>query len=158
MNIQLRNGDFAAVNFFNGCRVNLRSSGTVYSVQWFFNDVFFGDMNLGNSMWGCYGTTEFGIWRLKFYQEQELVLDYINDLRDKDCLLMAQFNAITQVGKKKDISSLTHYANDVVEKYGCNLKVYFPKTWEYDFSSYKFSPLRLNDGIDNIYFGIDKEF
>ena len=158
MNIQLKNTDFAAVNFFNGCRINLRSNGSIYRVQWFFNETFFGEMNLGNSTWGCYGAAEFGIWRLKFYDGDQLVMDYVNTLQNKDCLLIAKLNSVAQVGKKKDISAMTEYANKAVEDYGCNLKVYFPKTWEYDFSSYKFAPLRLNDNIENIYFGMEKEF
>lgn len=158
MNLRLKNNDFAAVNFFNGCKINMRTDGTAYTVQWHFNDNFLGAMTLGGSAWGRYDAAEFGTWRLKFYHGEELVLDYINSLENKECFLFAKLSGRNQIGKKKDISSLVEYANKVVDEHKCNLKVYFPKTWEYDFSSYRFSPLRLNDPAENVYFGLEKEF
>lgn len=158
MNLQIKNNDYAAINFFDGCRINIYTEGAVYDVHWYFNNNFFGNMQLGPSTWGSYNVTEFGIWTLKFYENNNLVKEYVNTLENKDCLLITSFTGTSQVGKKKDISHMVSYANKVVEEYKCNLKVYFPKTWEYDFSSYNFSPLRLNDNIENFYFGITKEF
>lgn len=157
MRLKLKGNDAVVLNFFNGCMVSTKVESNVYNIHWHHNNNFIGSMDLGPGVWGRYDTSEFGIWHLKFYLGGELVTEYINNLDNKHCILIAKFNN-SQIGKRADISNLVSYANNIVDKYNCNLKVYFPKTWEYDFSSYKFSPLRLNENLDNIHYGLEKEF
>ena len=86
-----------------------------------------------------------------------MVCLYDNHLANKDVMLVVKTNP-SKVGKGVDFESIKKYCTNKVNEFNCNLKVYFPESCSFDFSSLNFKPLRLNDGIEEMHYGLEKEF
>ena len=56
------------------------------------------------------------------------------------------------------IDLLKNYCNEKVLQYNCNLKVYFEGSSRVDFSNLNFKPLRLNEEIKEMHYGLEKSF
>ena len=61
-------------------------------------------------------------------------------------------------GKSIDFDKIKEYCTSKVNEFNCDLKVYFKESCKFDFTNLNFSPLRLNDNIPDMYYGLEKEF
>lgn len=163
MRVDLVNGDYADVNFPNEAKVSIKGEG-VYKVKWSRRrDTteeydFVGEMQLQGGRWGSYGYENVEEWKVDFYdQSEKLVSSFNNILKNKPVILVAK-NYAKKVGKSMNSAAIKEYCTNVVNEFGCDLKVYFKETCKFDFTNLNFSPLRLNDDIPDMYFGIEKEF
>jgi hypothetical protein len=163
MRVDLVNGDYANVNFPNEAKVSIEGKG-VYKVKWSRRRNttegydFVGEMQLQGGRWGSHDYENVEEWKVDFYdQSEKLVSSFNNILKDKPVILVAKSYA-KKVGKSMNSAAIKEYCTNVVNEFGCDLKVYFKETCKFDFTNLNFSPLRLNDDIPDMYFGIEKEF
>jgi hypothetical protein len=131
MIITLLDGDTANISFSNRVQVSVRGdSDRSYKVIWYkktsedFEIV--GQMDVATGTWACYDFEDIEHWKVEFYDENNFVAEYDNDLKDKDVI--------------------------------CNLKVYFEGSSRVDFSNLNFKPLRLNEEIKEMHYGLEKSF
>ena len=163
MRVDLVNGDYADVNFPNEAKVSITGEG-VYKVKWSRRRNttegydFVGEMQLQGGRWGSHSYENVEEWNVDFYdQSEKLVSSFNNILKDKPVILVAK-SCAKKVGKSMNSAAIKEYCTNVVNEFGCDLKVYFKETCKFDFTNLNFSPLRLNDYIPDMYFGIEKEF
>lgn len=163
MRVDLVNGDYADVNFPNEAKVSITGEG-VYKVKWSRRRNttegydFVGEMQLQGGRWGSHSYENVEEWNVDFYdQSEKLVSSFNNILKDKPVILVAK-SCAKKVGKSMNSAAIKEYCTNVVNEFGCDLKVYFKETCKFDFTNLNFSPLRLNDDIPDMYFGIEKEF
>ena len=167
MRVSLSGEDYANVSFGGNAKVSIRTddgeSNNEYNVKWFkrrkVKDEYghVGSMNLGIGRWGMYDYVDIEQWKIEFWKDEKMVCLYDNHLTNKDVMLVVKTNP-SKVGKGVDFESIKKYCTNKVNEFNCNLKVYFPESCSFDFSSLNFKPLRLNDGIEEMHYGLEKEF
>ena len=162
MIINLLDGDTANISFSNKVKVSVQGdSDRSYKVIWYkktsedFEIV--GQMDISTGTWGCYEFEDIEHWKIEFYDENNFVAEYDNDLKDKDVILIADV-PFSKAGKSLDFDLLKNYCNEKVLQYNCNLKVYFEGSSRVDFSNLNFKPLRLNEEIKEMHYGLEKSF
>jgi hypothetical protein len=136
MIITLLDGDTANISFSNRVQVSVRGdSDRSYKVIWYkktsedFEIV--GQMDVATGTWACYDFEDIEHWKVEFYDENNFVAEYDN---------------------------VKNYCNEKVLQYNCNLKVYFEGSSRVDFSNLNFKPLRLNEEIKEMHYGLEKSF
>jgi len=164
MRIDLSGKDYAVVSFGGNSRVAIKTddeqSNNEYDVKWFrrrkVKDEYghIGTMKLGIGRWGMHDHQDIEQWKIEFWKDEKMVCLYDNHLANKDVMLVAN----SRIGKGVDFESIKKYCTDKVNEFDCNLKVYFPESCSFDFSSLNFKPLRLNDEIKEMHYGLEKEF
>lgn len=166
MIINLLDGDVANISFSNSVKISIRGdSGNNYFVKWYRKELnhkddifasfqFVGQMDLNTGTWGKFDYDEIDQWKLEIYKDNQFITEYDNNLKDKNVIVVAK----KKPGKNFEFNSLKDYCENIVKIFHCNLKVYFPDSCRYDFSQLNFQPLRLNDNIQEMHFGIEKEF
>lgn len=169
MIVDLLDGDAANISFSNSVKVSIGGdSGHSYTVTWYkkilinsennaFDFQMIGQMDLRTGTWGKYDFDEIGQWKIEFHKDNQYVAEYFNDLKDKNIIIIAKTKP-EKAGKNLNFEFIKNYCSSLVNVFGCNLKVYFPDSSRYDFSGLNFQPLRLNDDIEEMHFGIEKEF
>lgn len=167
MRVDLSGKDYAVVSFGGNSRVAIKTddeqSNNEYDVKWLRRRKvkdkydFIGTMKIGIGRWGMHNYDDIEQWKIEFWKEEKMVRMYDNHLADKDVILVAKTNP-SKVGKGVNFESIKKYCTDKVNEFDCNLKVYFPESCSFDFSSLNFKPLRLNDEINEMHYGLEKEF
>ena len=167
MRVDLSGKDYANVSFGGNAKVSIRTddgeSNNEYNVKWFrrrkVKDEYdhVGSMNLGIGRWGQYDYKDIEQWKIEFWKDEKMVCLYDNHLANKDVIIVAKINP-SKVGKGVDFEAIKKYCTDEVNEFNCNLKVYFPESCSFDFSSLNFKPLRMNDEIKEMHYGLEKEF
>lgn len=167
MRTELSGEDYAHVNFGGDAKVSIKTddeqSNSEYNVRWFrrrkVEDEYdhVGSMDVGVGQWAAQGYEEIEQWKIEFWKNEKMVCLYDNHLANKDVMLVVKTNP-SKVGKGVDFESIKKYCTNKVNEFNCNLKVYFPESCSFDFSSLNFKPLRLNDGIEEMHYGLEKEF
>jgi hypothetical protein len=167
MRVELSEKDYAVVSFGGRSRVDIKSdkeeSNNEYDVKWFrrrkVKDKYdhIGTMKLEVGRWGMHDYEDIEQWKIEFWKDEKMVCLYDNRLANKDVILVAKTNP-SKIGKGVDFESIKKYCTNKVNEFNCNLKVYFPESCSFDFSSLNFKPLRLNDEIKEMHYGLEKEF
>ena len=167
MRVELSGKDYAVVTFGGNAKVSIKSedeqSSNEYDVKWFrrrkTKDEYdhIGSMKLQVGRWGMHGYGEIEQWKIEFWKDEKMVCLYDNHLANTDVILVAKINP-SKVGKGVDFEAIKKYCTDEVNEFNCNLKVYFPESCSFDFSSLNFKPLRMNDEIKEMHYGLEKEF
>jgi len=164
MRTELSGKDYAIVSFGGVSKVTIRSDeeelNNEYDVKWFrrrkAKDEYdhIGTMKLGAGRWGQHDYEDIEEWKIEFWKGEKMICLYDNHLANKDVILVAK----SRIGKGVDFESIKKYCTNKVNEFNCNLKVYFPESCSFDFSSLNFKPLRLNDEIEDMHYGLEKEF
>jgi len=115
---------------------------TPYTVKWFCDDKYIGEMDIHPFSWGAY-PNEFGNWRIEFWNGHEMVGVFNNDLKNSEVLLIATFD--NKLGKVPDIVKLENKVSTLRQKYGCEIITYFDKSELFDFP---YPVLRMNSNHD----------
>ena len=167
MKVELLNSDYATVSFANQCKVSLRGGedGVTrdYDVHWSRRQKSSGNyepvglQQLSAGRWGAFDYEDVEQWRVDFFHEGKKVSTFDNNLANKPVIIIAK-TASNKAGKTIDFAEIKKYCSNVVNEFNCDLKVYFQDSCKFDFSNVKFNPLRLNDKITDMYFGLEKEF
>ena len=167
MRVDLLEKDYANVTFGGNARVSIKTddkgSNNKYDVKWFKRKKakdeydFVGTMDVEIGCWGQHDYEDIEQWKIEFWNNEKMVCMYDNNLADKDVILVAKISP-SKVGKDVDFESIKKYCTDKVNEFNCNLKVYFPESCSFDFSSLNFKPLRMNDEINEMHYGLEKEF
>lgn len=167
MRVDLSGKDYAVVSFGGNSRVAIKTddeqSNNEYDVKWFrrrrtkdeYN--YIGTMKLQIGRWGMHDYNDIEEWKIEFWNKEKMVSLYDNRLANKDVILVAKTNP-SKIGKGVDFESIKKYCTNKVNEFNCNLKVYFPESCSFDFSSLNFKSLRLNDEIKEMHYGLEKEF
>lgn len=167
MRVDLSGKDYAVVSFGGNSRVVIKTddeqSNNEYDVKWFrrrrtkdeYN--YIGTMKLQIGRWGMHDYNDIEEWKIEFWNKEKMVSLYDNRLANKDVILVAKTNP-SKIGKGVDFESIKKYCTNKVNEFNCNLKVYFPESCSFDFSSLNFKSLRLNDEIKEMHYGLEKEF
>lgn len=141
MKFDIQNNSHANITFnSNAVRVSIRGEHT-YTVKWFCDGNFIGDMVLGGGNWGTYPLS-IGNWKIEFWQDNNLIGIYDNNLESTDILIIANFNQSTP-GKNFNIDSLITRANEIKDKYKCNVVYYFKNSERFNLGD--ISTLKMND-------------
>lgn len=124
----------------NSVRVSIRGNHT-YLVKWFCDNNFVGDMILGGGNWGTYPLS-IGNWKIEFWQDDNLVGTYDNNLESSNILIIANSNP-SSPGKNFNIDSLITRANEIKSKYKCNVVYYFKNSERFNLGD--IPTLKMND-------------
>lgn len=151
MKIDLQENSHVNITFNNLVKVAVRGEHS-YTVKYFCNDEFAGEMNLGGGNWGGYELV-IGNWRIEFWQDNVLIKTYTHDLREQNILIVTSFG-LSPKGKLPDMSGLNTFINDIQSKYGCNTYVYFAGSEKFQTP---FRTLKMNDDI-NFCMMLEKQF
>ncbi len=163
MKIALTKSSIAHVNFAGEAKVSIISDSeesSDYFVKWFrrrnpFEEYeFIGEMVVTTGTWGSHFFEEIEQWKVEFWKDDKLIRIFDNHLANKDVILVAK----GKEGKAVDFELVKKYCTEKVNEFNCNLKVYFEGSSSFDFSNLNFNPLRLNDDIPDMYYGLEKEF
>jgi hypothetical protein len=167
MKIKLLGKDYAIVSFSGNAKVSIKTDdeqpNNEYNVKWLrrrtIKDEYdhIGSMDLRIGRWGMHNYEDIEQWKIEFWNNEKMVCMYDNNLANKDVILVAKTNAL-KIGKGVDFESIKKYCTNKVNEFNCNLKVYFPESCSFDFSSLNFKPLRMNDEIKEMHYGLEKEF
>jgi len=95
-------------------------------------------------MWGAY-PLRLGNWRIEFWQKNEKVNEFNNDLKDNPILIIADLPE-PMIGKNLSTSKLLSRAYEIKTQYGCDVVFYFKGSEQYDLSPFK--TLKMNDEYD----------
>ena len=159
MNIPLHGDDSASLSFGGRAKISLQGEGnTSYLVKWFKeSEGFVGEMTLSVGQWGAYEVDEIELWTVEFFSTTDgsKVTSYTNELKKKYVLVANSFPLDGETGR---FEKLSNYCTAIVNKYECDLKVYFKDSHLHDFSSLNFSPLRFNDNTGEMFLGVEKTF
>jgi len=144
MKVELSGKDYAIVSFGGKAEVSIRTddkeSNNEYDVKWFrrrkAKDEYdhIGTMKLEIGRWGMYDYQDIEQWKIEFWKDEKMLYLYDNHLANKDVILVAKTNP-SRVGKGVDFESVKKYCTNKVNEFNCNLKVYFPESCSFDFSS-----------------------
>ena len=162
MRVKLIESDYADVSFANEAKVSIKGKGT-YHVKWYKkldkDYSIVGDMSLQAGTWGAFPLGDnVHRWKIDIHDmNDKLVASFDNDLTKKSVIIVAKSKP-SKVGKGLNFDKIKKYCTEIVEEFNCDLKVYFKESYKFDFSDLNFSPLRLNDIIPDMYYGIEKEF
>lgn len=146
MKHNIQDNSHANITFNTLAKVAVRGDHS-YTVKWYLDNEFVGEMNLGGGNWGGY-ENRIGNWRIEFWQDNNLVSTYHNDLKGENVLLITSFG-INHKGKIADMSGvnsgINNFIDEVEHKYGCNVYVYFAGSEKFELP---FRTLKMNDNID----------
>ena len=97
MKFPLQNNSHSNISFTTNAKVSVRGEHS-YTVKWFRDKEFIGDMNLGGGNWGAF-PNEIGNWVIEFWQEDSCVQSIDFNLEGKNILILPifAFNKITKV-------------------------------------------------------------
>ena len=167
MKIELLNKDYAEISFANQAKVSIKTqegheSSIKYKVRWSrrrkcadsYEQV--GIMDIESGTWGAYPYEEIEQWKIDFDAEGT-TLCFDNTLNNKPVILIAKTKT-NKVGKSIDFDKIKEYCTSKVNEFNCDLKVYFKDSSKFDFTDVNFEPLRMNDEIPDMFFGLEKEF
>ena len=151
MKFPLQNNSHSNISFTTNAKVSVRGEHS-YTVKWFRDKEFIGDMNLGGGNWGAF-PNEIGNWVIEFWQEDICVQSIDFNLEGKNILILPIF-AFNKIGKSTNISILQKYVDKIEETYKCNVYICFQRSENFDID---LKVLKMNDDLDfNII--IEKEF
>ena len=151
MKFPLQNNSHSNISFTTNAKVSVRGEHS-YTVKWFRDNEFIGDMNLGGGNWGAF-PNEIGNWVIEFWQEDICVQSIDFNLEGKNILILPIF-AFNKIGKSTNISILQKYVDKIEETYKCNVYICFQRSENFDID---LKVLKMNDDLDfNII--IEKEF
>ena len=143
MKVDIQENSHANVTFNNLIKVAIRGEHS-YTVKYYCNDEFAGEMNLGGGNWGGYEMVV-GDWRIEFWQDHEKVSEFNNDLKDNPILIIADLPK-PQPGKNLSTGKLINRAHEIQSQYECDVIFYFKGSEQYDLSPFK--TLKMNDEYD----------
>ena len=163
MKIDLTESTQAHINFAGHARVSVVGDSAEYNVRWFrrrkvsedYDEI--GRMDLTNGRWGAFPFEDIEQWKIEFWHGDEQQALFDNHLANKPVILIAKTKT-NKVGKSVDFDKIKEYCTSKVNEFNCDLKVYFKESCKFDFTNLNFSPLRLNDNIPDMYYGLEKEF
>jgi len=168
MRVELLDSSYANVNFTNGCKVSIMLGPSLkesleYNVRWFrrrkvsddYDEI--GRMDIANGRWGAYPFGEIEQWKIEFWHKDKMVCVFDNHLANKPVILVAKTKE-GRAGKGVNFEKIKKYCTDKVNEFNCDLRVYFKGSCAIDFSEFNFKPLRMNDKIPDMYYGLEKEF
>jgi len=165
MRVELQGKDYANVSFANNCRVAIKSeeADCSYNVRWhrrrsvtdLYDEV--GRMDIRQGRWGSHQFEDIEQWKVEFWIDDKMVCVFDNHLANKTVILVAKTKE-SKIGKQPDFQEIAKYCTDKVNEFNCDLRVYFKGSCTIDFSEFSFKPLRLNDAITDMHFGLEKEF
>lgn len=144
MFIEVRYNSKANITFHDMAKVSIRGDQN-YLVKWYQNNEFFGEMFLNSGTWGAYPMLEIADWRIEFWQDGNLTYTYTNFLDKKDVLVIFNNDGNSF---HEFVEKVKEYSNNIVDRFGCNLYIFFKNSELCDFSDTKVKPLRLNDRIE----------
>lgn len=165
MKVELQGKDYADVTFANKCRVSIKSKegNRSYNVRWYrrrkISDDYdeIGRMDIEQGRWGAHNFEEIEQWKVEFWIDDKMICVFDNHLANKTVIVVAKTKE-GKVGKQPDFQKITKYCTSKVNEFNCDLRVYFKGSCAIDFSGFNFKPLRLNDVIPDMHFGLEKEF
>lgn len=146
MKIDLQEQSHSNVTCFgHQSRVTIRGAHS-YTVKWFLDDQYKGEMELGGGNWGSF-PNEIGNWKIEYWQGENLVGIYSNDIEATDILIILNFPP-SKPGKIFNIESyLLNKKNEIEDKYKCNVVFYFKGSEKYVLDE-SIRTLKLNDNYD----------
>tara|TARA_R100000008_G_C3544785_1_gene146898 strand:+ start:323 stop:826 length:504 start_codon:yes stop_codon:yes gene_type:complete len=167
MKVELLNKDWAELSFANDSKVSIKGESedsSSYLVKWYKrsrcndNYDFVGDMEIAKGTWGAFPYTDIEQWKIDFFDTNEkLIASFDNNLANKPVILVAKTKP-SKVGKGINFDKIKAYCTNKVNEFNCDLKVYFKDSSKFDFTDVNFEPLRMNDEIPDMFFGLEKEF
>jgi hypothetical protein len=151
MKINIQNNSHANISFNTSAKVSIRGEHS-YTVKWFRDKEFIGDMDLGSGTWGAF-PNEIGNWEIEFWQGGDLIQSTEFNIENKNVLILPMFTFM-KIGKITNINVIQKYVKEIEDKYKCNVYVCFPRSEHFDTG---LKVLKMNDDLDfNII--IEKEF
>ena len=168
MKVELIENDYADISFANEAKVSIKGNRS-YNVKWYMQQPNskegspstyspVGDMALEAGTWGAFPLEDVYRWKIDICDKNgKLIASFDNNLANKPVIIVAKSKP-TKVGKGLNFDNIKKYCTEVVNIFNCDLKVYFKGSCKFDFSDLNFEPLRLNDVIPDMYYGIEKEF
>jgi len=133
----------AIINFNNGQAKVAIKGGHMWLVRWYCDREYIGEYELRPGTWGAY-PLKLGNWKIEFWENHEKVSEFDNNLEGESILIIADINTEnTLPGKQPTISKLINRANEIQEKYKCEVVYYFEGSEKYDISPLK--TLKMND-------------
>ena len=115
-------------------------------------------MEIAKGTWGAFPYTDIEQWKIDFFDTNEkLIASFDNNLANKPVILVAKTKP-SKVGKGINFDKIKAYCTNKVNEFNCDLKVYFKDSSKFDFTDVNFEPLRMNDEIPDMFFGLEKEF
>ena len=151
MKINLQNNSHANISFTTSAKVSVRGEHS-YTVKWFRDKEFIGDMDLSGGTWGAF-PNEIGNWEIEFWQDKNLIKSVDFNLENKNILILPVFSFI-KIGKITNMNILHKYVNEIEERYKCNVYVCFQRSENFDTN---LKVLKMNDELDFDII-IEKEF
>jgi hypothetical protein len=151
MILNLQNNSHANISFTTSAKVSIRGEHN-YTVKWFRDKEFIGDMDLSGGTWGAF-PNEIGDWGVEFWQGGDFIKFIDFNLENKNILILPVFTFM-KIGKTTNMNILQKYVDKIEEKYKCNVYVCFQHSENFDTN---LKVLKMNDDLDfNII--IEKEF
>jgi hypothetical protein len=151
MKVNLQTNSHANISFTTSAKVSVRGEHN-YTVKWFRDKEFIGDMNLGGGNWGAF-PNEIGNWEIEFWQDGDFIQSLDLNLEGKNILILPIF-AFNKIGKSTNINTLQKYVDKIEETYKCNVYVCFQRSENFDID---LKVLKMNDDLDFDII-IEKEF
>ena len=142
MKIDIQENSYANITFNNLIKVAIRGEHS-YTVKYYCNDEFAGEMNLGGGNWGGYEMVV-GDWRIEFWQDDNLIKIHHHKLADKNILIITSFG-LTNKGKIPNFTSINEWSNEIENKYKCKIYIYFPGSETFDLP---FATSKMNDNLN----------
>ena len=142
MKHDIQENSHANITFNNLAKVAIRGDHS-YNVKWFLDNDFIGDMILGSGNWGAF-ENKIGVWRIEFWQDDNLVSTYINTLDNENILVVASFE-MSPKGKVPNMDKINTFVKVIESTYNCNVYIHFPGSEKFDLP---FRTLKMNDHID----------
>ena len=142
MKVDIQENSHANVTFNNLIKVAIRGEHS-YTVKYYCNDEFAGEMNLGGGNWGGYEMVV-GDWRIEFWQDDNLIKIYHHKLADKNILVITSFG-LTNKGKIPNFTPINEWINEIENKYKCKIYIYFSGSETFDLP---FATSKMNDNLN----------
>jgi len=142
MKIDIQENSHANVTFNTLAKVAVRGDHS-YNVRWYCDNELVGDMNLGGGNWGGF-ENKIGNWRVEFWQDDQLINSFDNNLQDKNVLIVTSFG-LSPKGKVPNMIGLSDFISEHEKRYGCKIYVYFSGSEKFDLP---FHTLKMNDDVD----------
>lgn len=155
MKVELQEQSHSNVTCFgHQARVTIRGIHS-YRVKWFLDGEELGWMDLGGGNWGSFPNA-IGNWKMEFWQGDNLVGIYSNDLESTDILIILNLPE-SKPGKVFNIASyLDNRKAEIEGKYKCNVVFYFENCEKYALSE-DIKTLKLNDNYDEFSLIIEED-
>jgi hypothetical protein len=130
MRFSIVDNDISIITFNNNAKVSLLSE-RAYTVKWFCDDEYIGEMILNPGTWGAY-PLNFGNWKIEYWLDNELINTYDNNLKGKDVLFITEFDNVW--GKLPDVTKLEKRIDELKNKYNTNIVAYFKNSERFRFT------------------------